>query len=105
MLTQYGDQRSFFTFLFTLHARYDLESSAVPVVMVFTKFDVFESETRFTITSDYPNEDQAKLDILVGQKIQCQLQDRYLTPLRNITGNDKFPYAVVSGKDPLDCQA
>ena len=77
-----------------------LKLPAVPVVIVFTKFDEFEGETRVIVENNYPNEDQARIDILVGQKIERQLQDRYLKPLRCIT-NDKFPHAVVSGKDPL----
>ena len=69
--------------------------------MVFTKFDVFKGQTRVTIANNHPGEDQTSLDILVEKEIERKLQDEYLKPLRNITGNDKFPHAVVSGEGPL----
>jgi len=78
----------------------NLKLSAVPVVMVFTKFDLFVKQNRKRVKAEHPNEDPGHLNTLVEKAIGRRLQDAYLQPLRNCTGKAEFPHAIVSGKNP-----
>jgi len=65
--------------------------------MVFTKFDKFQRNIRKEIVIG--NKGTAdEVNALVERKVEEKLKENCLVPLNKLTGTEKFPYAVVSGK-------
>ena len=74
-----------------------LKLPIVPVVMVFTQFDRFESKIRLKIiTRNQAATDE--VDALVKREVTEKINKICLEPLREVTRKDDPPYAVVSGK-------
>lgn len=76
-----------------------MKLSAVPVVIVFTKLDVLESQSREDVDKEHPGAEQGFKDGKVNQKIEDVLRTSFIEPIREVTGKEYFPHVKVSGKN------
>ena len=75
---------------------------AVPVIAVFTKYDLFENSEldRFEKSQELEL-DFDDLELLAKPVIETELQRLCVTPLKSIAGKEDSPWEKVSSKETL----